>query len=73
MRIARLGFVSVSVMLLARLPAAEPAPTLTLEEALAAAETVNLTVLLSRETATQAAEAINQVRASSLSKNSWSR
>ncbi len=41
---------------------AEPA-NLTLEQALASAEGVNLTVLLSRETAAQAVEFVNQTRA----------
>ncbi|MSU51563.1 MAG: TolC family protein [Opitutus sp.] len=45
---------------------AEPSPTLTLEQALASVEKVNLTVLLSKETAGQAAEAVNQLRASTL-------
>ena len=45
-----------------RLGAAEPA-SLTLEQALGTVEGVNLTVLLSRETAAQAVEAANVVRA----------
>src|ERR1019366_932442 len=44
-----------------RLGAAEPA-SLTLEQALGMVEGVNLTVLLSRETAAQAVEAANVVR-----------
>lgn len=43
--------------------AAEPAGVLTLEEALASVEKVNVSVLLSRETVSQAVEAIGQQRA----------
>lgn len=43
--------------------AAESGATLTLEQALAAVERVNLTVLLSRETTNQATEAVTQQRA----------
>lgn len=53
------------VTLAASLRAAEPA-TLTLEQALAAADRVNLSVLLSRETAAQALEVSNQQRAATL-------
>lgn len=45
------------------LPAAEPAATLTLDEALATVERTNLTVLLSRESVVQALEQINTARA----------
>lgn len=53
------------ISLIAGLRAAEPA-TLTLEQAFASAEKVNLNVLLGRETAAQAAEAIVQQRANVL-------
>jgi outer membrane protein len=66
MRIARLGFAGLPLILAAWVAAAEPAPTLTMEQALASVETVNLTALLSRETALQAEEAIAQQRASLL-------
>ncbi len=46
--------------------AAEPAPTLTLEAALASVEKVNVNVLLSREAAAQALDAANQQRANTL-------
>ena len=48
------------------LSAAEPVANLTLEQALASVEGVNLTVLLSRETAAQALEAVRQQRANVL-------
>jgi outer membrane protein len=52
----------VSLLLAGSLPAAEPVATLTLEQALATVEGVNLEVLLSREAATQALEAMRQQR-----------
>src|SRR5262245_46061428 len=56
-----------SVMLLTRsLPAGVPAMSLTLEEALAAPGSANLNVLLSRESAVQALEQANVVRAAIL-------
>ncbi len=60
-RSQRLVLGGVILGVFARLHAAEPA-TLTLEQALASAEGVNLTVLLGREAAAQAVEAANQSR-----------
>ena len=54
------------MLLAGTLSAAEPVATLTLEQALASVEGVNLTVLLSRETAAQALEAVRQQRANVL-------
>ncbi|MBI4624879.1 MAG: TolC family protein [Verrucomicrobia bacterium] len=60
-------FSAFAALLLASSPwAAEPAATLTLEEALASVEKVNVSVLLSRETAAQSLEVANQQRASTL-------
>lgn len=56
----------VLLFLAGSLPAAEPVATLTLEQALATVEGVNLDVLLSREAATQALEAVRQQRANIL-------
>lgn len=53
----------LSILLPAMLHAAEPAPTLTLEQALATVDKVNLTVLLSRESVVQALEQVSVVRA----------
>lgn len=58
----RFGCTLPLLLAVARL-AAEPAPSLTLEQALASVEKVGLSVLLSRETAVQALEAANQQRA----------
>ncbi len=66
MRIALFRWVSGWLILSCLGSAAETSGTLTLEQALAAVERVNLTVLLSRETTNQAAEAVNQQRASVL-------
>lgn len=52
----------LSALLLSSLRAAEPA-TLTLDQALGTVERVNINVLLGRETATQALEAVRQQRA----------
>ncbi len=56
----------VALLLAGSLAAAEPAATLTLEQALASVERVGLNVLLGRETTAQAVEAVNQQRASLL-------
>lgn len=66
MRIALLRFAVSQLFLTGLTFAAETAPTLTLEQALAAVEKVNVTVLLSRETVNQAGEAVAQQRASIL-------
>ncbi len=66
MRIATLRSVLVSLIPAGLALAADPGATLTLEQALASAERVNLTVLLSRETTNQATEAVTQQRASVL-------
>jgi outer membrane protein TolC len=63
---ARSRWPLVPVLLIGSVLAAESPPTLTLEQALDAVERVNLTVLLSRETAAQAAETVTQQRASIL-------
>ncbi len=63
MRIAPLRLVLSSLILSSAALAAESGATLTLEQALAAVERVNLTVLLSRESTNQAAEAVTQQRA----------
>src|SRR5262249_25648976 len=52
----------VSMLLLGIARAAEPTATLTLEQALASVEKVNLNVLLSRETAIQALEQASVAR-----------
>jgi outer membrane protein len=59
-------WITVSFLLAAALGAAEPGATLTLEQALSSVERVNLNVLLGRETAAQAVEAIRQQRANVL-------
>jgi outer membrane protein TolC len=59
------GFL-VSLLLVRALHAAEPAATLTLEQALASVDRVNLNVLLSRENAAQALELVRQQRANVL-------
>ena len=59
------GFL-VSLLLASALSAAEPVATLTLEQALATVDRVSLEVLLSRETATQALEAVRQQRSTLL-------
>ncbi|MGH7945061.1 MAG: hypothetical protein ACREF9_08645, partial [Opitutaceae bacterium] len=61
----RLPFL-LSSLLAGLLPAAEPVATLTLEQALASVERVNLDVLLGREAAAQALEAVRQRRATIL-------
>lgn len=66
MRIASLGWLVVSTILAGRALAADASPTLTLEQALDAAEKANLTVLLGRETATQSREAAIVQRANTL-------
>src|ERR1041385_2938773 len=53
----------ISMLLLSVARAAEPAVTLTLEQALASVEKVNLNVLLSREAAIQALEQTAVARA----------
>jgi len=53
----------VPVFFAVAMRAAEPAPTLTLEQALASVEGVNINVLLSRETTAQALEQTRQQRA----------
>ena len=62
MRLFRFRFLFLSTVLALAARAAEPA-TLTLEEALATTEGVNLNVLLGREAAAQALEFANQTRA----------
>lgn len=54
------------MLLAGSLSAAEPVATLSLEQALASVERVNLNVLLSRESAAQALEAVRQQRANVL-------
>lgn len=66
MRIALFRFAVSQFVLTGLTFAAETSPTLTLEQALAAVEKVNVTVLLSRETVNQAGEAVAQQRASVL-------
>src|SRR5215207_2309714 len=55
-------WILVSLLIARGLPAAEMGATLTLEQALASVERVNLNVLLGRETAAQAVEAVRQQR-----------
>jgi outer membrane protein TolC len=62
MRIVLLGLVVAGWIGNGIARAAETSPTLTLEQALASVERVNLTVLLSRETAAQAFESVAQQR-----------
>ena len=64
MRKAPLVRLFVSLLLVGIVRAAEPAATLTLEQALSTVEGVNLNVLLSRESAVQALEAVRQQRSS---------
>jgi outer membrane protein len=59
------GFL-VSLLLVRASHAAEPAATLTLEQALASVDRVNLNVLLSRENAAQSLELVRQQRANVL-------
>lgn len=66
MRIVRLCVVSIPIVWASLAPAAGTATPLTLEQAMAAVETVNLTVLLSREAAAQSAESVNLQRATLL-------
>jgi outer membrane protein len=63
MRFPGLRLVLVPLFLAGTVRAADPAPTLTLEQALAAVESVNVNVLLSRELAAQALEQTRQQRA----------
>lgn len=66
MRIAPALCIVVSLLPVAALWSAEPVAGLTLEQALESVERVSLNVLLSRETATQALEAVRQQRANVL-------
>jgi len=66
MRFALLRSVLLSLILSNCVQAAESPVTLTLEQALASVEGVNLSVLLSREAAVQALQTFNQQRASIL-------
>jgi outer membrane protein len=62
---SRLSLLFLS-LLTGSLGAAEPAATMTLEQALATVDRVNINVLLSRETAAQAVETVRQQRANIL-------